>query len=129
MKNRPQPPALRSQTHPCLKRTVQFPCRYVHRLGRTGRAGEDGFGISIVGPSETELAASIEEMLAGGSTKAGESGEEEAACEPVMKPYTKLTAVALEGLRYRGTDVARSLTKRTIIEVGLDASVCPLCIS
>ncbi|KAL6768544.1 hypothetical protein ACKKBF_B11150 [Auxenochlorella protothecoides x Auxenochlorella symbiontica] len=89
---------------------------YVHRLGRTGRAGEDGFGISIVGPSETELAASIEEMLAGGSKKAGESGEEEAACEPVMKPYTKLTAVALEGLRYRGTDVARSLTKRTIIE-------------
>src|SRR5690606_28340988 len=35
---------------------------YVHRIGRTGRAGRDGEAISLVAPSELRLLKSIEQM-------------------------------------------------------------------
>jgi len=36
---------------------------YVHRIGRTGRAGKEGLAISLIGPSEWNLKASIERYL------------------------------------------------------------------
>jgi ATP-dependent RNA helicase SrmB len=36
---------------------------YVHRIGRTGRAGETGLAISLIGPFEWNLRASIERYL------------------------------------------------------------------
>ncbi|MBI3147589.1 MAG: DEAD/DEAH box helicase [Betaproteobacteria bacterium] len=36
---------------------------YIHRIGRTGRAGASGIAISIVGPDEEKLLAEIERML------------------------------------------------------------------
>jgi ATP-dependent RNA helicase RhlE len=36
---------------------------YIHRIGRTGRAGSTGEAISLVSPDENDLLASIEKML------------------------------------------------------------------
>jgi superfamily II DNA/RNA helicase len=36
---------------------------YIHRIGRTGRAGNDGLAISLMSPSETWLLEAVEEVL------------------------------------------------------------------
>ncbi len=41
----------------------QVPEDYVHRIGRTGRAGEDGIALSLVSPEEHSLLAAIEKLL------------------------------------------------------------------
>ncbi|HEY5974735.1 MAG TPA: helicase-related protein, partial [Geobacteraceae bacterium] len=41
----------------------QVPEDYVHRIGRTGRAGEDGVAISLVGQEEQSLLKAIEKLL------------------------------------------------------------------
>ena len=41
----------------------QVPEDYVHRIGRTGRAGEDGVALSLVSPEETSLLLAIENLL------------------------------------------------------------------
>jgi ATP-dependent RNA helicase RhlE len=41
----------------------QVPEDYVHRIGRTGRAGEDGIALSLVCPEERPLLAAIEKLL------------------------------------------------------------------
>jgi ATP-dependent RNA helicase RhlE len=41
----------------------QVPEDYVHRIGRTGRAGEDGVAISLVSPEEKPLLVAIEKLV------------------------------------------------------------------
>ena len=41
----------------------QVPEDYVHRIGRTGRAGEDGVALSLVCPAEQPLLSAIEQLL------------------------------------------------------------------
>jgi ATP-dependent RNA helicase RhlE len=41
----------------------QVPEDYVHRIGRTGRAGEDGVALSLVSPEEKPLLQAIEKLL------------------------------------------------------------------
>ena len=41
----------------------QVPEDYVHRIGRTGRAGEEGIALSLVSPEEKPLLAAIEKLL------------------------------------------------------------------
>jgi ATP-dependent RNA helicase RhlE len=41
----------------------QVPEDYVHRIGRTGRAGEDGEALSLVSPEEKPLLLAIEKLL------------------------------------------------------------------
>ena len=41
----------------------QVPEDYVHRIGRTGRAGEDGVALSLVCPEEKGLLLAIEKLL------------------------------------------------------------------
>jgi ATP-dependent RNA helicase RhlE len=41
----------------------QVPEDYVHRIGRTGRAGEDGVALSLVSPEELPLLLAIEKLL------------------------------------------------------------------
>jgi ATP-dependent RNA helicase RhlE len=41
----------------------QVPEDYVHRIGRTGRAGENGMALSLVSPEEKPLLTAIEKLL------------------------------------------------------------------
>jgi ATP-dependent RNA helicase RhlE len=41
----------------------QVPEDYVHRIGRTGRAGENGIALSLVSPEEKPLLTAIEKLL------------------------------------------------------------------
>jgi len=41
----------------------QVPADYVHRVGRTGRAGEEGVALSLVSPQEQPLLIAIEKLL------------------------------------------------------------------
>jgi len=41
----------------------QVPEDYVHRIGRTGRAGEDGIALSLVSPQELPMLQAIEKLL------------------------------------------------------------------
>lgn len=41
----------------------QVPEDYVHRIGRTGRAGEEGVALSLVSPEERPLLSAIEKLL------------------------------------------------------------------
>jgi ATP-dependent RNA helicase RhlE len=47
---------------------------YVHRIGRTGRAGNEGLAISFVGPHEWNLMSSIERYLKQNFEKAFHQG-------------------------------------------------------
>ncbi|MBK5968257.1 MULTISPECIES: DEAD/DEAH box helicase [Thiorhodovibrio] len=70
---------------------------YVHRIGRTGRAGENGTAVSLVSPEERSLLAGIERLLgrridnqpvAGFSDRPASSGETEdsADARPRSRP-------------------------------------------
>lgn len=45
------------------------------------------------------------------------SNDQEAAAEGGLQPFPMLTKAAVEALRYRAEDIARSLTKTVIKEV------------
>ena len=74
---------------------------YVHRVGRTGRAGQSGRAISFLGSQDGMLAQKIDEIVPDGQP---------------LKPFETLTKTAIEGLRYRGEDVSKSITKSVIRE-------------
>lgn len=42
---------------------------YVHRVGRTGRAGQSGTAVSLLAPGDAALANQIEQSLSGGLAK------------------------------------------------------------
>ena len=119
----------------------------MHRVGRTGRAGESGTAISLLAPSDAELADELSAMLAASSSGGGIGGDaqqpaaaaaaaaaesdtddDEAAAARAagtstrggpaggLQPHQRLTKAAVEGLRYRAEDVARSITRNVIKE-------------
>ena len=114
-------------------------------MGRTGRAGQAGTAISLLGPSDVGFAAELEDMLAGsgdaaqqaqqqqavqGGGEAPDSGsdsdDEDGAARRGggrLQPHPRITTAAVEGLRYRAEDVARSITKNVIKEVRPGARV------
>jgi len=63
---------------------------YVHRIGRTGRAGSSGEAISLVSPEERPLLAAVEKLLARRLDQQAVAGFESAAAPihdaPVQKP-------------------------------------------
>ena len=78
---------------------------YVHRVGRTGRAGESGTAVTLVSGSNADdgdMKAEIEERLS--------------KAQQELRTFDKITKAAVEGLRYRAEDVARSITKSVIRE-------------
>jgi len=65
---------------------------YIHRIGRTGRAGKTGTAITLCQPHEEKYLAKIEEMLGGPIPRAeapGQDGTAQAAPEPAEKPAPK----------------------------------------
>ncbi|KAL4430654.1 hypothetical protein ABPG75_005910 [Micractinium tetrahymenae] len=117
---------------------------YVHRVGRTGRAGESGAAITLLGPSDATFAGELVAMLQatseqqqqqqqlparaaqadGGSSSSSDSEDDDeeggggggSGAAAGLQRYQRLTKAAVEGLRYRAEDVARSITKNVIKE-------------
>ncbi|CAM6090316.1 unnamed protein product [Calypogeia fissa] len=80
---------------------------YVHRIGRTGRAGNSGISVSLVSPEEEGVMYQIEELLDGSSERKDTKN---------LAPFPLLTTAAIESLRYRAEDVARTVTKIAVRE-------------
>jgi ATP-dependent RNA helicase DDX56/DBP9 len=72
---------------------------YIHRIGRTGRAGNSGISISLVPAEEDALLQQIK-----------------AEVESPITPFPLLSSNAVESLRYRAEDVVRGVTKVAIRE-------------
>lgn len=79
---------------------------YVHRIGRTGRAYSIGASVSLVSPDEKEILEEIKSFL----------GDDENNESNVISPYPLLTKNAVESLRYRAEDTAKSVTKIAVRE-------------
>lgn len=79
---------------------------YVHRIGRTGRAYSTGASISLVSSDEMEIFEEIKSFL-------GEDGKEDLN---LIAPFSLLSKNAVESLRYRAEDVAKSVTKIAVRE-------------
>jgi ATP-dependent RNA helicase RhlE len=66
---------------------------YVHRIGRTGRAGADGQAISLVDPEEAYLLVAIEKLLKRQIPRVADTGYERVSLDPVnSKPKPKVPA-------------------------------------
>ncbi|KAJ4914319.1 DEAD-box ATP-dependent RNA helicase 16 [Raphanus sativus] len=79
---------------------------YIHRIGRTGRAYSSGSSVSLVSPDEMEGFEEIKSFLAGEGDKDSD----------IITPFPLLTENAVESLRYRAEDIAKSVTKIAIRE-------------
>ena len=97
----------------------------MHRVGRTGRAGQAGTAITLLGAGDAALEAALQRQL-GPSPAAqqgaergppGDAGAASAAAAPGLAPFGRLTRAAVEALRYRAEDIARSLTRSAVKEV------------
>ncbi len=58
---------------------------YVHRIGRTGRAGSEGEAISLVSPEEVSLLAAIEKLLNKPISRVADTGYESVSLKPERK--------------------------------------------
>ncbi|GMY11966.1 DEAD-box ATP-dependent RNA helicase 16 [Fagus crenata] len=79
---------------------------YVHRIGRTGRAYSTGASISLVSPDEMEIFEEIKLFV----------GDEENKDSNLIAPFSLLSENAVESLRYRAEDIAKSVTKVAVKE-------------
>lgn len=76
---------------------------YVHRVGRTGRAGIHGSAISLPGPFDEAFALELEAACKESNT-------------PLSHGITSDLSSRAEALRYRAEDVSRSITKTVVKE-------------
>ncbi len=65
---------------------------YVHRIGRTGRAGSEGESISLVSPEEAHLLAGIERLLKKQIPRVEDTGYEPVLLKVEKKPKIKSSA-------------------------------------
>uniref|UniRef100_UPI0035900081 probable ATP-dependent RNA helicase DDX56 n=1 Tax=Myxine glutinosa TaxID=7769 RepID=UPI0035900081 len=80
---------------------------YIHRVGRTARADQQGTALTFVGHREVHLLEEVEQILSG-----GEDGKS------VLKPY-QFDMKEIEGFHYRCKDAMRAVTKQAIKEARL----------
>ena len=67
----------------------QVPEDYVHRIGRTGRAGANGEAISLVCPEEASLLAAIEKLLGREIPRIADTGYEPVSLKIMDRPSPK----------------------------------------
>ncbi|KAL3526916.1 hypothetical protein ACH5RR_011572 [Cinchona calisaya] len=79
---------------------------YVHRIGRTGRAYNTGASVSLVSPEEEDIFEDVKSIM----------GENDSRDSNFIAPFPLLSKNAVEALRYRAEDVARSVTKIAVRE-------------
>lgn len=83
---------------------------YTHRVGRTGRAGHAGVAVTLCSDGDADMLRQLDaHVIATGAASSHDA-------PPGMQPLPRLTASAVEALRYRAEDVARSITKLSIKE-------------
>lgn len=75
-------------THVVNYELPNVPESYVHRIGRTARAGAEGVAVSLVDPEERPLLTDIETLI-GRSLTTGEPIERAAANPPPAKPAAR----------------------------------------
>lgn len=76
----------------------QVPEDYVHRIGRTGRAGAEGQAISLVDPEEAYLLAGIEKLLNRSIPRVADTGYEKVSLE-VTNTKAKPKSQAIHNLK------------------------------
>ena len=96
----------------------------MHRVGRTGRAGQAGTAITLLGAGDSALEAALQRQLGPSHAQHGPErgnpgalGAAGADAAPGLARFGKLTHAAVEALRYRAEDIARSLTRSAVKEV------------
>lgn len=95
---------------------VDFPLsvkNYVHRIGRTARAGKSGEALSLVSPGETDM---LDQVL--DYQKVAGAGEDEIEVDPALQ-LLQFNMRNVESFRYRVEDVSRSVTRVAVREARL----------
>lgn len=80
---------------------------YVHRIGRTGRAGADGEAISLVAPEEAHLLFAVEKLLDKRIPRVADTGYETVSLEPQKPAKPKSLPSKARPTRGRKTDKGR----------------------
>jgi superfamily II DNA/RNA helicase len=94
---------------------------YVHRIGRTGRAGREGFSFTLVSPKETKQARAIEALIKREIPWVGDNG---AATAEVSEPDGEPKARSRSRTKAKGTPSeakpARTRTKPEPVRMGAE---------
>ncbi|GAU89722.1 hypothetical protein RvY_02236 [Ramazzottius varieornatus] len=96
---------------------------YIHRVGRTARAGKQGTALSFVLPTELPLLNEIERILSSALDDGGgvptNSNTPSSSTAPtttsIFRPY-QFRMDQIEGFRYRAQDAMRAVTKVAVRE-------------
>nr|MBP6711039.1 DbpA RNA binding domain-containing protein [Propionivibrio sp.] len=83
---------------------------YVHRIGRTGRADEDGWALSLCSPADRRRVAAIEQMTGNEAEWHGLGSLQSGNDEPLVPPMVTLQILGGRKEKIRPGDVLGALT-------------------
>lgn len=85
---------------------------YVHRVGRTARAGRSGWSLSFVTQHDVELVQKIEELI--GHQLVEHKTEEQEVLKGITKVYAAKRAAMLEVAEADGLDTSQKRVKKLV---------------